>query len=305
MASFEISDEDLASLKDKVVLITGRQTIFTGPWINKSKTFKGAASGIGLGTVKLLLEKQAYVIGGDVNPIPLEDDRLTYVKTDVTSWTDLSAVFKVAKSKHGRIDHVFANAGISGRTTYLDEQVDDNGDLLEPSHLVYDINLKGAVNTCALAIHYQRRQESGGSIVLTASASSFQRFRAVDYTSAKHAILGLMRGLVPALQPDIPIRVNCIAPSWTTTGLVPEGLVEKVAGIGTQTPAVVARSVAILMADGKRNGQLIYSVAGSYSEAEDVLLKAAAHIVGDANEDLVMEKLSRAMSGFGVSGSGK
>jgi len=233
--------------------------------------------------------------------MPIQHDRLTFVKTNVTTWTDLSAIFKAAKAKHGKIDHVFANAGISGRTTYLDEKVDENGDLLEPNHLVYDINLKGAVNTCALAIHYMRRQDLGGSIVLTASASSFQRFRAVDYTTAKHGVLGFMRGITPLLQPNIPIRVNCIAPSWTTTGLVPEGFIEQIAGIGTQTPVVVARSVAILMADAQRNGQLIYSVEGKYSEAEGTLLKAAADVVGDANEDLVMAKLLQAMSGYGVS----
>jgi len=237
--------------------------------------------------------------------MPIQADRLTYVKTNVTSWADLSALFKAAKAKHGKIDHVFANAGISGRTTYLDEQVDENGDLLEPTQLVYDINLKGAINTCALAIHYMRRQESGGSIVLTASASSFQRFRAVDYTTAKHGILGFMRGITPLLLPDIPIRVNCIAPSWTTTGIVPEGFIEQIAGIGTQTPAVVARSVAILMADDQRNGQLIYSVEGKYSEAEGTLLKAAADIVGEANEDLVMAKLLKAMSGYGISSNSK
>lgn len=208
-------------------------------------------------------------------------------------------MFKLAKSKHGRIDHVFANAGISGRTTYLDEQLDENGDLLEPNHAVFDINLKGVVNTVALAIHHLKKQDKGGSIVLTASASSFQRFRAVDYTTAKHGVLGLMRGLVPILQPDIPIRVNAIAPSWTRTGLLPEGVVEKFTGVPTQSADVPARSVAILMADPQRNCQLIYSVEGRYYEAEETLARAAREIVGDLNEDVVMEQLLKGISGFG------
>lgn len=260
----------------------------------------GAASGIGLATVKLLLEKGANIVGGDLNSIPIENERLTFKTTNVTTWKDLSDLFKLAKSKHGRIDHVFANAGISGRTTYLDEKLDENGDLLEPNHLVLEINLKAVANTCALAIHYLRRQEQGGSIVLTASASSFQRFRAVDYATAKHGVLGLMRGLTTLLQPDVPIRVNAISPSWTSTGLVPEGFVEKIAGVVAQPALVVARSVAILMADSQRTGQLIYSVNGKYLEAEGTLLQAAKDVVGDANEDLVMAKLLKAMTGFGV-----
>lgn len=234
------------------------------------------------------------MVAGDLNAMPITHDRLNFLKANVTIWADLCALFKLAKSKHGRIDHVFANAGISGRTTYLDEQLDQNGDLLEPNHLVYDVNLKGVVNTVALAIHYMRRQDSGGSIVLTASASSFQRFRVVDYATAKHGVLGLMRGLVPILLPDIPIRINAIAPSWTTTGLVPEHVIESVVGIGTQTPAVVARSVAILMAERQRHGQLIYSVEGKYSEIDSALLQTAADIVGDTNEDLVVAKLMKA-----------
>lgn len=250
-----------------------------------------------------MLDKGAHIVAGDINPIPVDSERLTFKSTNVTSWKDLSDLFKLAKSKHGRIDHVFANAGIAGRTTYLDEKLDENGDLLEPTHLVFDINLKAVANTCALAIHYLRRQDNGGSIVLTASASSFQKFRAVDYATAKHGVLGLMRGLTALLQPDIPIRVNAISPSWTSTGLVPEGFVEKVAGVPSQPASVVARSVAILMADRQRSGQLIYSVNGKYSEAEGILLQAAKDIVGDANEDLVMAKLLVAMSGFGVTGS--
>lgn len=254
--------------------------------------------------MKLLLEKGAHVVAGDLNPMPIDNQNLTFTRLDVTSWTDLSSLFKLAKSKYDRIDHVFANAGISGRTTYLDEKLDENGELLEPTHLVLDINLKAVINTCALAIHYLRRQEQGGSIVLTASASSFQRFRAADYTIAKHGVLGIMRGLTPLLQPDIPIRVNAISPSWTDTGIVPEGLVEKVTGVVSQSPDIVARSVAILMADIQRNGQLIYSVNGKYSEAEQTLLQAAKDVVGDMNEDLVMAKLLKAMNGFGVTSPG-
>ena len=252
-----------------------------------------------MATIKLLLEKDAYVVAGDLNETPIQHDRLTFVKTNVTSWNDLSTIFKTAKTKHGKIDHVFANAGIGSRATYLDEKLDENGDLLEPDHLTYDVNLKGVVNTCALAIYHVRHQESGGSIVLTASASSFQRFRMVDYTTAKHGVLGFMRGIVPLLLPDIPIRVNAIAPSWTRTGLVPEGAIEQYAGVGTQSADVVARSVAVVMADEKRNGQLIYSAEGKYSEAEGTLLKAAVDIVGDVNEDVVMAKLMTASSEIG------
>lgn len=145
-----------------------------------------------------------------------------------------------------------------------------------------------------------RRQETGGSIVVTASASSFQRFRLVDYTVAKHGVLGLIRGLHPLLHPTLPIRINGISPSWTATGLAPKEVVESV--VPTQTPDVVARSVALLMADGGRHGQLIYSVQGKFSEIEEsVFLPAVEGIVGGLSEDAVVERL---MAGAGAGGAG-
>lgn len=278
MTSFEISNEQLTPLKGQAVLITG------------------VSSGIGLGTAKLLLELGSYVVGGDINTPPIEHENLTFQKTDVTSWDDLSKLFKVAQSKHGRLDHVFANAGITGRTTYMDEKLDENGDLLEPTHFVLEVNLKSVANTVALAIHYMKRYGTSGSIVLTASASSFQQFRVVDYTTAKHGVLGIMRGLKPLLSPKLPIRINCIGPSWTVTGLVPEGVIEALCGIGTNTPAQVAKSVAILMADEHRHGQFIYTVEGRYSEFEAAFEETAKRLVGEPTEDQVAEKLFAAMA---------
>ncbi|KAK7178890.1 hypothetical protein DPSP01_014199 [Paraphaeosphaeria sporulosa] len=281
MTEVQIEDEDFASLRNQAVVITG------------------GSSGIGLATVKLLLDNGALVAVGDVNEPPLQHPNLIFQKTNIASWGELSALFKSAKSNYGRVDHVFANAGISGRTTYLEENFDANGELLEPDDLVNQINLKGCANTCALAIHYMRRQETGGSIVVTASASSFQRFRLVDYTMAKHGVLGLIRGLQPLLHPQLPIRINGISPSWTATGLAPKEFIEMV--IPTQTPAVVARSVALLMADEMRHGQLIYSVQGKFSEIEEsVLLPAAKTIVGDISEDLVLTKVQAAAANLGL-----
>ena len=89
-----INDEDLASLKDCVIVLTG------------------GSSGIGLATTRLLLKLEAKVAIGDVNPPP-EDvlSQVVYRKVDVTSWTDQRALFESALAAYKRIDHVFANAG--------------------------------------------------------------------------------------------------------------------------------------------------------------------------------------------------
>ncbi|KAK3717203.1 hypothetical protein LTR37_005912 [Vermiconidia calcicola] len=276
MTEFLIQDEDLTALSGKVVVITG------------------CSSGIGLATVELLLKLGASVVGGDLQPSPTQHEELSFQKTDTTLWPDLLALFKLAKEKHNRIDHVFSNAGISGRANYLSESFDANGELEEPSQLTYDIDLRGMINTSYLGLYHMRHQEpAGGSIVCTASASSFQRFRVCDYTTAKHGVLGWMRGIVPNLQTaNLPIRVNAIAPSWTITGLVPEGVVDQFKDVQWQGPDAVARSVAILMADQARQGQLIFSMGGRFIEIEESkLLPVAASIVGENNEDKVIEKM--------------
>lgn len=232
--------------------------------------------------------------------MPLSHENLSYIKTNVTDWSSLTALFKHAISRQP-INHVFANAGIGGRTAYIDEKLDENGDLLEPTHEVYDINLRGLLNTCALAMHYMRKQlpasssneqdqENGlgatNSIVVTASCSSFQAFSSVDYATSKHAVLGYMRGMSVTLESaGIPIRINAIAPSWTITGLAPDWIL-KVSGVAWQLPDAVAQSVALLMADKARNGELIYSVKGKFREVEKaVYVKALADVLKDDEEE--------------------
>jgi NAD(P)-dependent dehydrogenase (short-subunit alcohol dehydrogenase family) len=186
MAEFIIDDQKLEALKGKVVIVTGMQPLWTSG-IRANQSLIGGSSGIGLSTVDLLLSLGASVVSGDVQPPPEEHKgSFTFVKTDVSVWGDLIALFKKAKETYDRIDHVFANAGIGPRTDYLSTEVDENGDLKEPSHHLLDISLKGVINTSTLAINYLRQQPEGGSILISGSTTGLQRVRAVDYCKLAH-----------------------------------------------------------------------------------------------------------------------
>lgn len=238
----------------------------------------GGSSGIGLANVNFLLEHGAHVVNGDLNPGSLAHQNLTFHRTDVTSWPDLISLFKQAKSTSpsGKINHVFANAGITSHANYLSEALDSNGDLLEPTSKTLDINLKACINTCTLAIHHLRSQPEGGSIVATASASAYQPLCVADYTASKHGVLGFMRGMNSSIaQAGLPIRINAIAPSWTVSRILDtHEMFEEVGGL-VQPASAVAPSVALLMADEGRNGQLIFSERGRYWEIEEGILKPA------------------------------
>jgi len=261
----------------------------------RTKKTTGGSSGIGLATAELLLKNGAAVVIGDLNPPAISHPSLTFHRTDVTSWSDLSTLFKEAKKSHSTINHVFANAGITGRADYLAEDLDEQGDLLEPSFLNFDINLKAVVNTVTLAIHHMRHQPNGGDVVMTGSASSFQPLGSPDYTSSKHGVLGFMRGLKCSLQlSGIPIRLNTIVPTWTETALFPREMITS-AGGAIQTAADVAPSAALLMADATRTGQVIYAEEARLWEIEEALLLPTALSVRIPGTQTLDETLSKAI----------
>jgi hypothetical protein len=78
-----------------------------------------------------------------------------------------------------------------------------------------------------------------------------------------------MRSLTQHLHPTLPLRINAIAPSWTATGIVPPEALAAIGEAEFQSPDVPARSVVLLMADGKRHGEMVYSEKGRFVELEN------------------------------------
>ncbi|KAF2639663.1 NAD(P)-binding protein [Massarina eburnea CBS 473.64] len=281
MTSFTIADSDLAGVKDKVVIIT-------------------ASSGIGLETLNLLLQHDAKVFAGDLNPLPYpQADTVPFKQVNVTSWTDQLELFKAAYAKYSRIDHVFANAGVNPTTYLLEDDVDEKGDLLPPNLRTIDINLTGVIYTVKLGIHYLKKNAEGGSIVMTASASSFSRFPVPDYTASKHGVLGVLRALSALLpEHDLPIRINAISPSWTATAIIPEAFAKALEGVNSiQTPDVAARSAVVCMADAKRNGECVYSEMGKFFELENGVVGMHARIAEMVNLESVLSVGLKAAAG--------
>lgn len=217
---------------------------------------------------------------------------------DVCSWESQRDAFIQVEEWFGRVDHVFANAGVGPTTDFLDDSLDEDGHLAPPNLRTINVNLLGVLYTVRLAAHYiqkhsaHRAADELGSTVVTASASSFQNFSAGDYTIAKHGVLGIIRGL--GIQLEGKVRLNAVSPSWTATGMVPAAFIESL-GVAVQGPEAVAQSVALLFSDQQRHGEVVYSWDGKYKEvnkAEGGLLGAADGIlVNAANEESVMKKL--------------
>ncbi|KAF9630719.1 hypothetical protein BFW01_g1281 [Lasiodiplodia theobromae] len=264
MSEINISSDAFQTLKDKIVLITG------------------GSSGIGLAAAKLAVKSGAKVVVGDVNPLPPAEQNpsIHFVSTDVTSWSSVTALFEAAQKLHGRVDHVFANAGIAPRTTFLEDTLNKAGQLREPDWRTVDVNLKGVLNTVTQGLHHLKKNgAAGGSVVITASVTSYTPFEGTDYGVAKHAVWALMRNLALHLTAAaLPIRINAIAPSWTASGMV-DG--KEVAALGgeVQTSEAAARSALFLMAaDAAPHGMLVQSHAGRYKDVEQAFVAAAGEV---------------------------
>ena len=116
----------------------------------------------------------------------------------------------------GRIDSVFANAGIAGvRTPFVDLTLDE-------WRRVMAVNLDGAFLTLRTAARHMVGA-GGGSLVAVSSTSAIHGAAGNEaYGAGKTALLGLVRALAVGLARH-QIRVNALLPGWTITDLASAG----------------------------------------------------------------------------------
>ena len=177
----------------------------------------GASSGIGAETARQLSR-----LGCRLTLAARSEDRLSaladeigtdvlIIRTDVTERDDIRRMVEATIDRFGRIDVMFANAGI-----YVPGKVDE-GDPAEWSNLM-NVNIDGVLN-CVHAVLEQMKAQGSGDILITSSISGF-----VDidwepiYSASKHAIQGFVHTLRRQVAP-MGLRVGAIAPGPVATEL--------------------------------------------------------------------------------------
>jgi NAD(P)-dependent dehydrogenase (short-subunit alcohol dehydrogenase family) len=164
----------------------------------------GAASGIGKATVELFRSEGAIVVGADV--IEGAD-----VRADAGNDVDVKRLLEQTASNHGRLDIVFANAGIAGGFASIAEQnAEDWAEILR-------INLIGPF----LAIKYAAplMKQNGGSIICTASVAGLRSGAGgAAYSASKAGVINLVQTAAQQLSGSA-IRVNAICPGLIETGM--------------------------------------------------------------------------------------
>lgn len=143
---------------------------------SKVAIITGGASGLGLAVADVFSRKGWRVHIFDLNEPNKNAEKghssnLVFRKVDVASWDSLSSSFDAVFKAEGRLDFVFANAGIMERGKFF-ERHEKSLPPPEPDELSIDVNLKGVIKTSYLAQHYFRANANGGkdcTLVMTSS----------------------------------------------------------------------------------------------------------------------------------------
>lgn len=187
----------------------------------KVAIISGGASGIGLGTAKLLAEHGAKVVLLDVNEanganavkeITDEGNFAIFKKCDVTNNDDCKNTIESVEKELGRIDILFNNAGVTVRKTVV-ELTEKEWDF------VLDVGLKGTYLLSKYAIPVMAKN-GGGSIVNTGSGWGLKGGdKAAAYCAVKGGIVNLTRAMAIDHGPQ-NIRVNSVNPGDTDTAML-------------------------------------------------------------------------------------
>jgi NAD(P)-dependent dehydrogenase (short-subunit alcohol dehydrogenase family) len=176
----------------------------------------GGNSGIGLATAKRFVEESAYVFitgrrEAELAAAAKEMGRnVTAVQGDVAKLDDLDRLFEQIRQEKGRLDIVFANAGVA-RYAPLGEITEELYDS------IFDTNVKGVLFTVQKALPLL---PDGASIILNASIVGSKGLPTNSvYSATKAAVRSFARTWTTDLKAR-RIRVNAISPgSIETPGL--------------------------------------------------------------------------------------
>jgi NAD(P)-dependent dehydrogenase (short-subunit alcohol dehydrogenase family) len=183
---------------------------------NKIAIITGGSKGMGLATAKQFVAEGAYVyITGRRRPeldaaVTKIGKNVTAIQGDASDLSHLDRLYEEIAEEKGRVDIVFANAGIGNQMAALgsitEEQIDQT----------FNLNVRGLIFTVQKALPLMHE---GGSIILNASSASIKGIGSLSvYAASKAAVRSLARSWTTDLK-DRRIRVNTLSPGYTETSI--------------------------------------------------------------------------------------
>jgi ribitol 2-dehydrogenase len=187
------------------------------PLTHKVVIITGASSGIGAATARLLAQHGCKLVlaarsADKLHALAQEiGDHALAIPTDLTIGSDVTSLIHKTVAHFGRVDVLFANAGI-----YIPGQVSE-GDPDAWANLM-KVNVDGVLRCVHAVLPHMKAQQSG-DILVTSSISGFIDIHWEPiYSASKHAIQGFVHTLRRQVMAD-GIRVGAIAPGMVANEL--------------------------------------------------------------------------------------
>ena len=175
----------------------------------------GAAGGIGSATVRRLVAQGYAVVGVDLEPAA-ESDTVAHVVGDVRDRAVLQGAVDLALERWGRLDAAVAAAAVIRGGLPLWETPESELDEL------WDVDVRGVWHTAAVAVPAMLAgpDPRGCRFVAVASAAAtYGLFHLAGYNAAKHAVVGLVKGLAADLVAT-GVTAVAVSPGSTNTPML-------------------------------------------------------------------------------------
>ena len=187
-------------IKDKIAVVTG------------------VSHGIGLATVKALLDKGVKVAGWGRTKPELQHDNFHFFSCDVQQYESVKQAYEQTVEKlNGKIAILVNNAGLGIQANLDDQKVED-------WLTMFNTNVHGLFYCTQLVIPGMKELEEGHIINISSIAGLNGVPGMAGYAATKHAVRGISHSLFMEVR-DFGIKVTCIYPGSTSTNFF-----DKIAG---------------------------------------------------------------------------
>lgn len=174
----------------------------------------GGSTGIGRATIIKLKEEGAKVYNLDI--VEIDDSQSTFIKCDVSNYEEVNQAVKIILEKEGKIDLLFANAGV-----HLFANIEETS--LDEFERVLSINIKGVYYILKEIIPIMKAQNKGNILLMGSDQSFVGKGKSSVYGMTKGAIAQLTKSTAIDYA-EFNIKVNCICPGTIDTPLLDKAI---------------------------------------------------------------------------------
>ncbi|TFH11405.1 MAG: 3-oxoacyl-[acyl-carrier-protein] reductase [Candidatus Atribacteria bacterium] len=230
----------------------------------------GAIQGIGKAISTRLLEEGDIVIGLDLNEeagasLEEELDRFEFLAANVANFDQVQQAIDAIIGRHGRIDNLVCNAGITRDQFLLRMTERDWNDVLS-------VNLTGTYNCIRAAARQFVKQRGGAIVAISSVVGQTGNASQANYAASKAGIIALCQSVAKELG-GRGIRANAVAPGFIETEMtaklpeeVRKAYLERIPLRRPGTPEDVAAVVCFLLSEQASyiTGQVLGLNGGMY-----------------------------------------